>query len=502
MNTKVKTAVQPTREEDFSEWYQSVLQVADFAEHAPVRGCMIIKPNGYAIWETIQSILDRKFKNKGVKNAYFPLFIPLSFLEKEAEHVEGFASETAVVTHTRLEKNKEGKLIPSSKLEEPLVVRPTSEMIIGASFAKWIQSYRDLPMKINQWCNVVRWEMRPRLFLRTAEFLWQEGHTAHASQQEAEAMVSDILELYADFAESYLAIPVIRGEKSEGERFPGAQNTFTFEAMMQDGKALQMGTSHYMGTNFAKASEIRFLNQTGTLEYAHTTSWGLTTRMIGAMVMTHGDDNGVILPPRIAPTHVVIIPFIMNEESKSTVLPFCEELKERLSSIEYYGRKLAVVIDDRDLRGSEKSWDAIKKGIPIRIEVGPRDIEKGAVPVSLRTKDKKDATFQPVEKLEKVLPILLEEIHQEIYAKAVAHREANTVRVESIADFEKIFLQESFPHRFVLAPCHGGKALEAKIKNDYGVTIRCIPLKQTAPPCSCLFTGKEGAPQAVFAKSY
>ena len=463
---------------------------------------MIIKPNGYAIWETIQGILDRKFKDRGVKNAYFPLFIPLSFLEKEAEHVEGFAAETAVVTHTRLEKSKEGKLLPSSKLEEPLVVRPTSEMIIGASFAKWIQSYRDLPMKINQWCNVVRWEMRPRLFLRTAEFLWQEGHTAHATAEEAQALVAEILEIYADFAESYLAIPVIRGEKSEGERFPGAQNTFTFEAMMQDGKALQMGTSHYMGTNFAKASEIRFLNQKGELEYAHTTSWGLTTRMIGAMVMAHGDDNGVVLPPRVAPIHVMIVPFIMNDESKKTVLPFCLKLKERISLVEYYGRKVEVMIDDRDLRGSEKSWDAIKKGFPIRIEVGPRDIEKGEIPIYSRMKEKGAAKFYPVEEVEKIVPSILEEIHQEIYAKALAHREANTIRVESLADFEKIFLKETLPHRFVLAPCHGGKALETKIKNNYGVTIRCIPLEQNVNPLPCLFTGKEGAPQAVFARSY
>lgn len=499
---KTKTAVQLTRNEDFAAWYQEVLHLADFAEHAPVRGCMIIKPNGYALWENMQAILDRKFKERGVRNAYFPLFIPLSFLEKEAEHVEGFATETAIVTHTRLEKGPDGKLIPASKLEEPLIVRPTSEMIIGASFAKWIQSYRDLPMQINQWCNVVRWEMRPRLFLRTAEFLWQEGHTAHATEEEARAKVLEILEVYADFAETYLAIPVIRGEKSEGERFPGAQNTYTFEAMMQDGKALQMGTSHYMGTNFAKACGIRFLNEKGELAYAHTTSWGSTTRMIGAMVMAHGDDNGVILPPRLAPIQVMIIPFLMNEESKKVVLPFCQELKERLSKIEYFGRKVGVSIDDRDLKGSEKSWDAIKKGIPIRLEIGPRDIENGKVPLYLRTKEKNASLPQDSGNIEEAVLQYLEELHHEIYQRALAYREANLVRVDSLADFKDLFLEDRLPHRFALAPCHGGKALEAQIKNDYGVTIRCIPIKQTAPPASCLFTQKENAPQAVFARSY
>jgi len=498
----MKTAVSPTRSENFPEWFQEVLCLADLAEHAPVRGCMIVKPNGYALWENIQSILDKKFKSLGVQNAYFPLFIPLSFLEKEAEHVEGFAKECAVVTHTRLEEGSDGKLVPASPLEEPLIVRPTSETIIGASFAKWIESYRDLPLKINQWCNVVRWEMRPRLFLRTSEFLWQEGHTAHASATEALAMAHEMLEVYADFAENMLAIPVIKGEKSEGERFPGAVNTFTFEAMMQDGKALQMGTSHYMGTNFAKSSKIQFLNEEGNLEYAHTTSWGVTTRMIGAVVMTHSDDNGLVLPPRIASKHIVIVPFTMKEETKAQVLSYCHQLAAELNEGMYFKEPIKAIVDERNLRAGEKSWDAIKKGYPIRIEIGARDIKANKLPVFLRTKEKKESKILSKEEVLTQITALLDEVHETIYHRALDYRKANTVSIGSLTDFEEIFSQNSLSNRFVLAPFGGNKALETKIQKDYGVTIRCIPHEQPSASSNCLFTKSEKAKQAIFAKSY
>lgn len=496
------TAVSPTRKEDFPLWYQEVLAVSDLAEHAPVRGCMVIKPNGYAIWETIQSILDKKLKAKGVRNAYFPLFIPLSFLEKEAEHIEGFAKESAIVTHTRLEKGVDGKLHPASPLEEPLIVRPTSETIIGASFAKWIESYRDLPMKINQWCNVVRWEMRPRLFLRTSEFLWQEGHTAHSSKEEAEAMALDILNLYADFAENYLAIPVIKGEKSEGERFPGAMNTYTFEAMMQDGKALQMGTSHFMGTNFAKASEIQFLSKEGTREYAYTTSWGVTTRMIGAMVMVHGDDNGVILPPRIAPYQIAIVPFLMKEGDSSEIMRYCEQLKAELETVQYRDRMISVYLDDRDLRAGEKSWDAIKKGYPLRIEVGAREMKEGKIALFLRTREKKESRVLKREEILSEISAVLDEIHSELYVKALAYQKANTVAVSTQKEFVEIFGQDVHAGRFVVAPFKGDKALEAKIQKEFGVTIRCIPHNFPPAVYPCLFTKQTGASQVIFAKSY
>jgi prolyl-tRNA synthetase len=499
----MKSAVTPTRKEDFPLWYQEALKVSGFAEHAPVRGCMIILPNGYAIWENIQSTLDKKFKAKGVQNAYFPLFIPLSFLEREAEHVEGFAKETAIVTHTRLEKGADGKLIPVSPLEEPLVVRPTSETIIGDSFSRWIQSYRDLPMKINQWCNVVRWEMRPRLFLRTSEFLWQEGHTAHATAEEGLSMAREMLETYASFAEEYLAIPVIRGEKSEGERFPGAMNTFTFEAMMQDGKALQMGTSHYMGTNFAKACGIKYLSEAGTQEFVHTTSWGVTTRMIGAMIMTHGDDNGVIVPPRIAAKHVVIIPFTMKEEGKKEILDVCHKLADELRELHYVGRSVEVAVDDRDMRAGEKSWDAIKKGTPIRLEIGARDIESGMVSVSMRHKEKGDSLQVPFKELKGKILSFLDQIHREIYDRALVHQKENTFRASTLAEFKAFFEEERLPSPFVIAPFNGDKAIEASIQKEYGVSIRCIPHEQPSGVLPlCLFTKTPATKQVIFARSY
>ena len=498
----MKTAVNPTRAKDFPAWYQEVIRLADLAEHAPVRGCMIIKPNGYAIWENMKRLLDAKFRKKGVQNAYFPIFIPLSFFEKEADHVEGFATETAIVTHTRLKKTSDGKLVPDSELEEPLVIRPTSEMIIGASFAKWIDSYRDLPMKINQWANVVRWEMRPRLFLRTTEFLWQEGHTAHATGEEANAMAKEMLEVYANFAEEYLAIPAIRGEKSEGERFPGAVSTYTFEAMMQDGKALQMGTSHYMGTNFAKASEIKYLDADGNHVYAHTTSWGTTTRMIGAMIMTHADDNGMRLPPKIASNQVAIIPFAMKDDDKARTVEYCKKLEDELSELTYAGSELRVFVDDRDERAGEKSWDAVKKGYPIRIEIGPRDIDSGKVLLFLRTKEKKERIELARSEVKEKIVELLDQVHDELYQAALSYRDGNIIEVDSMADFTEIFKEEGNINRFVRAPFNGDKTLEDKIQKEHGVTVRCIPFEQKAKSASCLFTKRENAQNAIFAKSY
>ena len=342
------------------------------AENSPVRGCMVIKPWGYMLWENMQRVLDDMFKATGHKNAYFPLFIPVSYLEREARHVEGFAKECAVVTHHRLEAGEKGKLVPAGELEEPLVVRPTSETIIGETFAKWIQSYRDLPLLINQWANVVRWEMRTRLFLRTTEFLWQEGHTAHAIREEAIEETLRMLDVYADFAENWMAMPVIKGEKTEGERFPGAVNTYSIEALMQDRKALQAGTSHFLGQNFSRAANIAFTNEDGNRTLAWTTSWGASTRLIGGLVMTHGDDDGLIIPPKLAPSHLAILPVLHGKADRSAILEYCNRIKEELGATTYHGRNLWVEIDDRDMRGGEKMWSWIKKGIPAWIEVGPR----------------------------------------------------------------------------------------------------------------------------------
>jgi len=463
---------------------------------------MVVKPRGYAIWERIQSVMDGEFKKRGVENAYFPLFIPVEYLEREAEHVEGFAKECAVVTHTKLEQDENGKLIPSGELEEPLIVRPTSETIIGESFAKWVQSYRDLPLRINQWCNVVRWEMRTRLFLRTAEILWQEGHTAHATAEEAYEEALEGQRVYAHVIENYLAIPVIRGEKSEGERFPGAENTFTLEAMMQDGKALQMCTSHYMGQNFAKACGIKFLNKDGKEEYAYTTSWGATTRMIGAMIMTHADDNGMVVPPRIAAKHVAIVPFLTNPEQNEAILDFCKELKDSLTEIEYYGTKIGVDVIDDDRRAGEKSWDAIKKGYPIRIEIGSRDIESGKMPISMRTKEKSEKEFLSKEEIKEQLTSMLEGMHDELFKRAQLHQEQNTIKVSSMTDFSEIVKREDFPSKFMKVMYGGDKVLEEKIQKDYGVTIRCIPQSQPKESDSCLFKGARPPQLAIFAKSY
>jgi prolyl-tRNA synthetase len=497
---KARTAITPTREENYPEWYQSVLKAADLAEHSAVRGCMVIKPWGYAVWENIQRILDGLFKATGHQNAYFPLFIPLSYMEKEAQHVEGFAKECAVVTHHRLEKGKDGKLVPAGELEEPLVIRPTSEMIIGHTFAKWVESYRDLPLLINQWCNVVRWEMRTRMFLRTTEFLWQEGHTVHASKEEAIAETKRMLDIYSDFCHQYLALPVIRGEKTESERFPGAVNTYCIEAMMQDRKALQAGTSHFLGQNFSKSCEIQFRNVDGNQEFGWTTSWGATTRLIGALIMAHSDDDGLVLPPRIASAHLVIIPIIHSEEARSKIMHHAEELAARLRKIDYQGQPLRIIVDSRDMRGGEKSWGWIKKGIPLRLEIGLREIEAGQLNVCRRDKAHRDAS--PFSETEVVS--LLEEIQSNLLAKATAFRKNHTVEINDKKEFYDFFTAKGEEIHAGFALCHwnGDPAIEAKVKEDLNVTIRCIPLDLPSRPGKCLFTGEHSHQRVIFAKSY
>ena len=386
----MQNAISPTRAENYPEWYQQIIQAANLAENSPVRGCMVINPWGYAIWENMQRYLDDRFKETGHMNAYFPLLIPLSFLEKEAEHVAGFAKECAVVTHHRLEADPKGGLRPAGELEEPYVIRPTSETIIGTQFSKWVQSYRDLPLLINQWANVMRWEMRTRMFLRTSEFLWQEGHTAHATAQEAKEETLKMLDVYSDFAQNVLAMPVIKGEKTADERFPGADNTYTIEAMMQDKKALQSGTSHFLGQNFSRSFNIRFSSRDAQMEYAWTTSWGVSTRMIGGLIMTHSDDDGLVLPPRIAPLHVMIIPIYRNEEEQTNVLAYCKQLRDTLIQKQYHGQPLRVQVNEREQNGGEKNWDAIKKGIPVRLEIGPRDMAKDCVFMGRRDRAPKD----------------------------------------------------------------------------------------------------------------
>ncbi|HAY99269.1 MAG TPA: proline--tRNA ligase [Opitutae bacterium] len=506
MAKQAQTAISPTRVEDYPEWYQQVVKAADLAETSPVRGCMVIKPWGYAIWENIQRDLDRRFKETGHKNAYFPLFIPMSFLQKEADHVEGFAKECAVVTHSRLEADENGKLQPAGPLEEPLIVRPTSETIIGELFSKWVQSYRDLPLLINQWANVVRWEMRTRLFLRTAEFLWQEGHTVHATSEEAMEETRKMLEVYADFAENFMAMPVLTGEKTEAERFPGADATFAIEAMMQDRKALQAGTSHFLGQNFAKSSNIKYLSAEGKEEFAWTTSWGVSTRLIGGLIMTHSDDDGLALPPRIAPSHVVIIPVTPKEETRQQVLDYCIELKSQLEAQNYLDGRIRVEFDDRDLRGGEKAWGWIKKGIPLRVEVGPRDMESGSVLVGRRDRAPKDKQSIPRDAFVAGITDILEEMQAGMLAKAKAFRDEHTREITSEAEFIEFFT----PKNADAPEIHGGFAsmgfccdaqLEDKIAKQYKVTVRCIPNASVDEVVPCVFTGQPGK-RVIFAKSY
>jgi len=499
-----KTGISPTRQEDYPSWYQQIVKSADLAENSPVRGCMVIKPWGYGIWENMQRVLDKKFKDTGHENAYFPLFIPKSFLEKEAEHVEGFAKECAVVTHHRLEPGPDGGLVPAGKLEEPLIVRPTSETIIGHMFAKWIDSYRDLPLKINQWCNVVRWEMRVRLFLRTAEFLWQEGHTAHATKDEALEETRMMLDVYADFAENYMAMPVIRGEKTEGERFPGADMTLSIEAMMQDRKALQAGTSHFLGQNFSKAQEIKFQNKDGGESYAWTTSWGLSTRMIGALIMTHSDDDGLVLPPRLAPKHVVICPVIRKDEERANVMAYCESLRAEVAEVIYDGRPLEVFIDDSDKRGGEKKWYHIKRGVPIRLEVGPRDIASDSVFVGRR--DQPKSTGMGRAEFVGTIVETLNEMQQDLFDRALKLRTDNTKQIDSFEEFKAYFTAKNEKKPEIhggFAECHFIDCPETdEMLKPLKVTPRCIPVTGEKTPGVCIFTGKPTETRGIFAKSY
>ncbi len=505
---KNKNAISPTRAEDYPQWYQQVVRAADLAENSDVRGCMVIKPWGYAIWELMQADLDRRFKETGHKNAYFPLFIPKSYLEKEAEHVEGFAKECAVVTHHRLEDDGEGGLKPAGELEEPLVVRPTSETIIGASFAKWVESYRDLPLLINQWANVVRWELRTRLFLRTAEFLWQEGHTAHATEAEAIEETQKMHGVYADFAESVMAMPVVKGAKPEHERFPGALDTLSIESMMQDKKALQAGTSHFLGQNFAKAQDISFVGQDEKQHHAWTTSWGVSTRLVGGLIMTHSDDDGLVLPPKLAPAHVVIMPITFKADDPDAVIAYCEKLATDLKATTYDGQPVRVELDARDLRGGEKTWGWVKKGVPIRLEIGPRDMNDDSVFMARRDQSPKDK--QGVKRADFLANVAdtLQDIQDTLLERAKTFRKENSRVINAKDKFENYFKGDK--GGFALAHWNGDVEIAKKIQQDHAVTIRCIPqdgaiddlLGGPNEPGKCIFTGEPSERRVVWAKSY
>jgi prolyl-tRNA synthetase len=485
-----------SRSEDYSRWYNELVGRADLAEHSDVRGCMIIKPYGFAIWENMKDVLDLKFKETGHSNAYFPLFIPKSFLSKEANHVDGFAKECAVVTHYRLKNGENGEGIivdPDAKLEEELIVRPTSETIIWNSYKNWIQSYRDLPILINQWANVVRWEMRTRLFLRTTEFLWQEGHTAHATKAEAIEEAEKMLDVYTDFVENYMAMPVIRGFKSESERFAGADETYCIEAMMQDGKALQAGTSHFLGQNFAKAFDVKFADKEGKLEYVWATSWGVSTRLMGALIMTHSDDEGLVLPPKIAPIHVVIVPIYKTDEERKAISEKADELINQFKSL-----GIRVKFDDDDNR--RPGWKFAEyemKGVPVRIAIGPRDLAAGNVELARR--DTKEKSVVSAEGLDLYVKHLLDDIQSSLLNKAKAFREANIHKVDTYEDFKKQLEEKG---GFFLVHWDGTKETEEKIKQETQATIRCIPLDAPIEDGHCMVTGKPSTKRVIIAKAY
>ena len=505
--TATKTAITPRREEDFPEWYQQVIRAAELAEPSDVRGCMVIRPWGYGIWENMQHQLDAMFRATGHRNAYFPLFIPLSYFAKEAEHVEGFAKECAVVTHSRLEVGADGKMKPASPLTEPLVVRPTSETIIGASYAKWVQSYRDLPVLINQWANVVRWEMRPRLFLRTTEFLWQEGHTVHETEAEARAETQQMLHVYETFVRDHCAIPVFAGEKSESERFPGAVQTLAIEAMVQDRKAIQAGTSHFLGQNFSRASGIQFQNHEGKQEFGWTTSWGMSTRMVGTVIMAHGDDDGVVLPPRVAPTQVVILPITTKEETRAKVLEACDKLARALREKVYVDLPIDVEVDQRDLGGGVKNWEWIKKGVPLRVELGPRDLESNSVAVSRRDQPVKSKESMSIQEFVARASEILASIQQNLYQRAKNFRDDNTRMIDSKKEFYDFFTAKDSAKPeihggFALAHWNGSREVEEQIKKDLKVTIRVIPRDNGGETGKCIFTGEPSSRRVVWAKSY
>lgn len=494
-----RKALSVTREDNFSQWFQEVIKAAGMGENSGVRGCMIILPWGYAIWERVQRHLDDMIRATGHDNCYFPLFIPLELIEKEAEHVEGFAKEMAVVTHHRLRKTEDGTLVPDGKLESPLVVRPTSETMISTAFQRWIQSYRDLPVKINQWANVVRWEMRPRMFLRTTEFLWQEGHTAHATAEEADTETKAMLDCYRALAEDFMAMPVIRGRKSEGERFPGAVETLTIEAMMQDGRALQAGTSHNLGQNFAEASDIRFLDQNGEHVTPHTTSWGVSTRLIGALIMVHGDDDGLCLPPRLAPQQVVIMPLLRKADRRKDVMAACETLAESLRAKDFAREPVRVRIDERDIKPGEKRWSWVKKGVPLVIEVGPRDVDNGTIMVHHRDQLDEGGTSQNPDTFVENIVTTLTELQDAMLQKARSFMEMNTTK--TVSTFEDMRAHFEKKEGFIVAKWAGSAEDEEKLK-DLNVTIRCLPYEQSGTEGNCIVTGKPTTVDAIFAKAY
>lgn len=483
-----------SKEEDYSQWYNDLVDEAGLAEHSAVRGCMVIKPYGYSIWEKMQGALDRMFKDTGHSNAYFPLFIPKSFLAKEASHVEGFAKECAVVTHYRLKDSDDGIVVdPDARLEEELIVRPTSETIIWNTYRGWIQSYRDLPVMVNQWANVVRWEMRTRLFLRTAEFLWQEGHTAHATREEALKEAEQMLEVYADFAENWMALPVLKGVKTPNERFAGALETYCIEALMQDGKALQAGTSHFLGQNFAKAFDVKFTDRNGKLDHVWATSWGVSTRLMGALIMAHGDDHGLVVPPKLAPLQVVIVPIYKKAEELSPISEAAEKIMKDLKA-----KGISVKYDDSDKqRPGFKFAEYELKGVPVRIAIGPRDLEKGTVEIARR--DIREKTSVSMDTVAGTVAGLLDDIQRNIYNKAKDFREANTHRADSYDEFKQLLDEKG---GFIMAHWDGSAETERRIKEETKATIRCIPLNNPKENGKCILTGKPSAQRVVFAKAY
>jgi prolyl-tRNA synthetase len=486
----------PTRDDNYSEWYNELVAKADLAEHSAVKGCMVIKPYGYAIWEKMQQALDKMFKDTGHVNAYFPLFIPKSFFSKEASHVEGFAKECAVVTHYRLKNAEDGSGVvvdETAKLDEELIVRPTSETIIWNTYRGWVQSYRDLPILINQWANVVRWEMRTRLFLRTTEFLWQEGHTAHATAQEAIIETEKMLDVYTDFAENFMAVPVIKGIKTANERFAGAIETYCIEAMMQDGKALQAGTSHFLGQNFAKAFDVKFANKEGKQDFVWATSWGVSTRLMGALVMTHSDDKGLVLPPKLAPFQVVIVPIYKNDEQFAQITEVVLKMKKAMEA-----KGISVKYDDRDhQRPGWKFAEYELKGVPVRIAIGGRDLENGTVEVARRDTMEKE-TLQQAD-IENKIEHLLEQIQSNLYQKALSMRETKTYSTDSYDEFKEIL--EKTPG-FIMAHWDGTSETEERIKEETKATIRCIPLNNKQEAGKCIYSGKPSTQRVVFAKAY
>ena len=512
---QIRHALTSRRADDFAAWYQEVISAADMAEESGVRGCMVIKPWGYGIWERLQRLLDDRIKETGHDNAYFPLFIPLANFEREAEHVDGFAKEMAVVTHHRLIAGPDGGLIPDpdAKLEEPLVVRPTSETIIGDAMARWVQSWRDLPLKLNQWANVVRWEMRTRMFLRTAEFLWQEGHTAHETEAEAMEHTLRMLEVYRQCAEDDLALPVIAGEKPENERFPGAVETWSIEAMMQDGKALQAGTSHYLGTNFSQASGIKFQNREGTETLAHTTSWGVSTRMIGGMIMAHGDDDGLRVPPRLAPWQVVILPMLRDNDDDAALIDYCEALRADLAGQQVLGEKLRILLDTKPGKAAAKRWDWVRKGAPVIVEVGGRDMQNGVVSMLRRDRLWDEASGKPVfetptrEMAGKAIPEILADIQSGMLAEARERREANITRgVESFDAVEKHFGSDAKYPGWVEVQWSKptGAALDQIVERlkALKLTIRNVPMDAAPADGACIFTGDPAKERILLARAY